>query len=1809
MKIRMSIPDKKVVAIIAMIIVGIIGLFLLWGLYGTSLTIFLVFSIWLMLLAALTPIRDNTRWIYIFILISGAAALFTLNRLYNPSIEIFSNVQHHALSLSGYESDAQTIPLVGDDKKKYLWSNKELGGTFEVSHKGTFNLNYQSAQPIYTKLTANKDSLLNGRSLPCFDKTFTLVFNNNMALSITVDDILRQDRKFEWLQNKVSPQPKDSCSIDVSLLKDGKEIAKYHAKQNRMIRRYLSLYDIMSNFTMPEEFQIDSKTLSGVKLLREVAGAKCEDIPKSHFFLSFTSYALSGIKYLQTNGNNYQKSDLTKNDSIQISEGTSFKIGTGNDATPYICLTLRNQKIIVGFDSPYRYLLPLDRDAIDEPQTVIVTSSLSNTTSYDERMALYYPVFPNQKDHRQFRFVLQYLPEHTLTPLTCKIQSLDDNLPVSLSGDGYSEIEQLSAGDSFVLRQKGRNLSPIFSFDNLRNSAIVPFKTIEGYVLIFAVLVGVFISSILNKLKKEVKVNAKVETLVWLSIIALLVMRAFIAWRTSVFPPLDELSNSGLVTYEDNKYTFWGTLIAIGFYTLALVIYKACPPTKILKKSLGLYLVTAALIIIVWTLVGLAFSNDRILYIFIPVLGLFISEWGFMSFCHTDSSSFQSWGKRARYGIMVFFVVYTLVLDAGFGIVFMLFLLLYNALLRVSGLSQKKDNLDRKKIIRQALINIIYVFLFIFVALILSIGGISIIPFIYNHPWFLYISVFIFLSLFVFSIRIPKSLLDSMITFAAVIGCSFVLGYFGNIYLSNHRHNLYRSQIHIKPVSRILLDEQIESRNLERLFEASQNQWYLDYYMQGRTVPQMLPFTTPYELRSHSNKGVSWHTQKTDAVLNRFVIGEHSMMTAAALITLFLTLFIVLYGLSKENEKRNIIASGAALLLLCQAIFITLATTNHFVFFGQDYPLISQHSFLTILLTFTLFFIITTSSSNEIKENELAPIGRKSLIILILTFILFTLVGRNNFGSNGKNFNVGEALKETRNELEAVNSQLRDFIDEQRGTLYRLKILNKSRNLQEDYSAFINYFDRQTGLCDTLTSLSQRQQSGISPFTASLYKLYRDKLSKNNNSSDIIHLRMTPDHYLQFSINNGFFQQKAPESAERSWKGSIVPQYSKNTFSTLSYQYKDSIRNIPIGYHSTRIDNYPELTYNYPIYLAKVDNDWVIGELDYYIIGKKLQNVEVRNGASKYNLSDASGAANYMTLHPGDCVETTTGKKNKSMLYIKGDFGRYFAKNVLVNGRRMMLYPMGEKFLYPLHLSQVAEASMSGKDKDLQRRDIRLSLSYTLTEDLFNDLNDYHDNPATDARSLIVADGDGKIKALISTKNNNRRNPYLNPNDFEHVTKLQNLYYITGNVDEEEKTFGDLNLLYMNPGPGSSIKPLTFTSVMSQTYYDWRYFALYLDPQRQGLKTYTNNGKSYVSTSSYAGGDITFQSLYKDEEGNSDGITDIRRYIQRSSNYFNSLIVYLGFYEGFYLRKELSKVISGQTSDMFIPFSPNNHKKSFPALQLLVNGSPRIFNFRHWIVDDGMPRHENGSLQMGYHINFGLWKDSPYNLFAHQREASIDLLCEPDVFDVTSLGRFRFAFPSISYLPEEQRITKEGAQNAIRNTTLGGSPFHVTPLKMAEMYGKLFTQNRKFRLTINPDYTQDYEPFVRTKEFDTDSLYEDILSNHIFEGLSLVPIEGGTAQALNDVVGRIEKMGYSVYAKTGTIRADNSLNDSQLLAVVISKVPMHGVNKDTLVKRMREHKFYILYYQSVNYYHDYDAIGKSLMTIVNSSEFNNYMNR
>src|SRR4030095_4281909 len=90
------------------------------------------------------------------------------------------------------------------------------------------------------------------------------------------------------------------------------------------------------------------------------------------------------------------------------------------------------------------------------------------------------------------------------------------------------------------------------------------------------------------------------------------------------------------------------------------------------------------------------------------------------------------------------------------------------------------------------------------------------------------------------------------------------------------------------------------------------------------------------------------------------------------------------------------------------------------------------------------------------------------------------------------------------------------------------------------------------------------------------------------------------------------------------------------------------------------------------------------------------------------------------------------------------------------------------------------------------------------------------------AYGICIADGHGRIRAMTDfIKEFNRPDP----NDKAAFNNL--LLGENGFISQSllRKQVGNINLLRMNPGPGSTFKPIVFSAIASQLKWDWDDFA------------------------------------------------------------------------------------------------------------------------------------------------------------------------------------------------------------------------------------------------------------------------------------------------------------------------------------------------------------------------------------------------
>ena len=283
----------------------------------------------------------------------------------------------------------------------------------------------------------------------------------------------------------------------------------------------------------------------------------------------------------------------------------------------------------------------------------------------------------------------------------------------------------------------------------------------------------------------------------------------------------------------------------------------------------------------------------------------------------------------------------------------------------------------------------------------------------------------------------------------------------------------------------------------------------------------------------------------------------------------------------------------------------------------------------------------------------------------------------------------------------------------------------KPRSLQSEYSQLVNRFARDQAFS------GKKDESGkwspeVSNFTYSLYKIYRDQLSKDNRSTDIIHLKADQTGILQFNIAKGYYRLTTPESDEQVWQGDILSV--DNAVKTSVLSVKSPMGQSDITFHNSaeRLDVRKELSYDFPIYLAKLDNSWIAGNKPVFIARPRGIPFIVKNGATAYPLSMTGRQSYYMVLQSDDCIETERNEhvgNQGGNIYVRGDVNKYFARNMLVNGRRTLVYPLGEKFFYPYHVANIAKATYSGEDENRRKTDVLLSLSYSMTEDIYNNMS------------------------------------------------------------------------------------------------------------------------------------------------------------------------------------------------------------------------------------------------------------------------------------------------------------------------------------------------------------------------------------------------------------------------------------------------------------------------------------------------------
>ena len=178
-----------------------------------------------------------------------------------------------------------------------------------------------------------------------------------------------------------------------------------------------------------------------------------------------------------------------------------------------------------------------------------------------------------------------------------------------------------------------------------------------------------------------------------------------------------------------------------------------------------------------------------------------------------------------------------------------------------------------------------------------------------------------------------------------------------------------------------------------------------------------------------------------------------------------------------------------------------------------------------------------------------------------------------------------------------------------------------------------------------------------------------------------------------------------------------------------------------------------------------------------------------------------------------------------------------------------------------------------------------------------------------------------------------------------------------------------------------------------------------------------------------------------------------------------------------------------------------------------------------------------------------------------------------------------WAIPEPSFIDFPLRANDKELSYAqkIKTITLGmRRVVSVTPLKMGEMYARMFLLDNHFRFTVSrPEQYQSHISY-NVPAYDNQPInYLEMLQaeNSLFQGMTGCALTGGTAGYMDQISRDLQSNGLHMYAKTGTID-NNNINQASLLAVVITNTDMQKVsieNGKMVTPTTQPLKFYVIY--------------------------------
>lgn len=1727
------------------------------------------------LLAFVVMIRSFNRQAVSFILlIVGITSILTVRSYLIAPQRIYANTDHHIVEHLGFRF-GKILHLVNQlDPKTALWDKKkgQLHLQYDVNQQRMILISKGFDEPIYVKQLNSETYKIGNPTLnQPIKNQFSVVLNDSISFEITIqDDIDNMRSQYIYNLNIGNKSYKNDTLPFVKYLKSGYSLGS-------LLRQ--------SNTNFPYFSQITNQ-LDDILLIREKV------------FLNGNTESSPLLLFLTNNVKNSIESISIDNKVMSFSNDPIVQIDLQNQQRFFFGIYTKRTKIYKTerYNGKASFLLDFPdkkylKSTDDNEESLFITSSADDISNSRTLAGYYFAWMDDEQNQNHFTANLSYKSGSTREKLNLKLVNVTQNSGLT------DESRSVKTGDTISVSTSNplASVDWLFKVSDLKEENYLKFWHIVAMIffMVFSSLSIIYIiksDDWLFHIKKNKTLNT--EVVIYIILICFFTVRSIILWRTSTFLPLDDITPQ---VYYKLQHISWNSFIdgclALLFFYGVIFIWK------IFGKRISQYIYEKyvskqqkGLLFNKFWFIAFAFYTlplflklftssvawlERIASVFLPVfVYISLDIWGLYRTYKTEQYSTKS--KKYYLFSAINWILCLLILtktDAGFAIVFFIFSIVYWYLKLLTypdyQLPDKQNFITKNKR---------YWILFIppMVMLFALLGTPYLISHLFRSPSILFYLGAPILSYYGYLLFLNYSNLKRSMLSLSIFVLMISVGFWGETYIQNiiksESRILYRAEVLINDPDEIIENEEFKSNlgNDSKLLEAAQNQWIVNYFYSKGS----LGFYKYFKVEPHFQNGSPHLTQIADIVAVRYIIAEHSEWVIKYLISILLLLVLC----TIRNTNFNIFSKirvQLATLLFTVAFCIWLAATNRMVFVGQDFPLLSMNSRLTLLFTFSILLtIIILGNLTENKNLSQRAIqfnshgrfffGNIIAFIISLMALIYTFLP---FEKNTRKFDLDNTILNLQASFNDLNKEFIAFQYEEK--------MNSS-----DVYQIVAHFDsylKQNG--------EYRFFKDKNTFFKSAYFAFRDKLSIDNKAENLIHVVKNQEGMYEFTVNKFFYNINSPEEYLNVWQGDLLALTSTKSWSisnvlnpTNQVIIKNDIGSITNNLIEKKIIPTNE---NLNLEMFSLPSSWSADSLPITFINSTVgemkttkSNFIIKNGSDVYDSKQNRMA---VRLLPDDFIQfIPLGSDEITTLRYRQINQDFLSKNVWLNGKKRFFYPLKERFLWCYHFSQLMKSII---DKQIangntvnQNKPIKTSIDANLTyaisisaqkhfnkfeKQLIGNLKKGDSTDSKRAFALVVINQKGNIRTLCDYKTGISEK--INPNRYESYRSLWDELYYTNNVNQERQILGNRCLLRMDNGPASTFKPILYSAVTSQYNFGWENltFAKVDDETKKAIAK--ANGEDWAFEK-FGGKKVRF-TVGNNNLQNHNNVY----YLSQSTNTYNSLIVELGSFD----KSQISSIHKGfRNKQDIIPYFKAGASVDITQNFPLLNYAGQTYHITHF------PKWENYESL----ISNGFWYNFKFPTKRTQLDSNggIAQKFDDEFINNSKSSNKIWCMPESSHfflVDREVDLT-----NAISQPASGAYPINTTPFKMAEMAGKLFSFNRNFQASIWAKNTSSEEPYFEfDKSWGSKNALSAFYSNNIFEGM-FQTIQKGTASDLLKEFTKKYEGEYYFYAKTGTIsgnRVGGGLRDKHLM-LIISKNKLN--NRSLTAQQLRNNQFYVLYF-------------------------------